>query len=68
MSWYWQPDGSSVSTSAAAGLGLDQRFPTQGDAESWLGEFYPDLQQAGIHAVSLYEETRLVYGPMQLEP
>lgn len=48
--------------------GLDQAFHTQGEAESWLGEFYPDLVEAGVRAVSLYEEDRRVYGPMSLEP
>ena len=52
----------------STGLGLDQRFASQGDAESWLGEFYPDLMEAGVESVSLYEEDRLVYGPMRLEP
>ncbi|MBA3529105.1 MAG: hypothetical protein H0T91_07345 [Propionibacteriaceae bacterium] len=45
---------------------MDRRFPTQGEAESWLGEFYPDLLEAGVAAVTLYEEDRLVYGPMRL--
>lgn len=69
MSWHWQPvprpDAGSIDT---AELGLDQRFPTQGDAESWLGEVYPDLMRAGVEAVTLYEADRLVYGPMRLEP
>ena len=43
-------------------------FPSQGEAESWLGEFYPGLVDAGVRAVSLYEADRLVYGPMSLEP
>ena len=47
---------------------LKRVFPTQGEAESWLGEFFPDLLQAGVKTVSLYEEDRLVYGPMRLEP
>lgn len=47
--------------------GLARRFPTQGEAESWLGEFYPDLQEVGVTAVTLYEEDRLVYGPMRLD-
>jgi hypothetical protein len=42
-------------------------FSTQGEAESWLGEFYPELMSAGVRAVTLYEEDRLIYGPMSLE-
>jgi hypothetical protein len=69
MSWHWQPAlRPGIGSVDATELGLDQRFPTQGDAESWLGESYPDLMTAGIEAVSLYEEDRLVYGPMRLEP
>ncbi len=44
------------------------RVPVAGEAESWLGEFYPGLVDAGVQAVSLYEADRLVYGPMSLEP
>ena len=47
---------------------LTRSFPTQGEAETWLGEFYPQLLSAGVRAVSLYEADRLVYGPMSLEP
>ncbi|SDS13964.1 hypothetical protein [Microlunatus soli] len=69
MSWHWQSHlRSGAGPVDTAELGLDQRFPTQGDAESWLGEVYPDLLQAGVEAVSLYEADRLVYGPMRLEP
>jgi hypothetical protein len=63
MAWHW------VAEPGAPGQpGLERRFASQGDAETWLGEFYPDLLAAGITAVSLYEEDRLVYGPMRLTP
>lgn len=63
MGWSWKGDTGP----SPAGV-LDRQFPSQGEAESWLGEFYPDLLEAGVEAVSLYEEDRLVYGPMKLEP
>lgn len=63
MAWRWVPDSSPDSDSE-----LDRRFGTQGEAESWLGEFYPDLLEVGVGAVTLYEEDRLVYGPMRLHP
>lgn len=66
MSWYWTADVEKGDTVDAAALGLDQRFPAQGDAESWLGEAYLDLADAGVTAVSLFESDRLVYGPMSL--
>jgi hypothetical protein len=43
-----------------------QRFPSQSDAESWLGELWPQLVAAGAAAASLYEGDRPVYGPMSL--
>ena len=43
-------------------------FPTQADAETWVGEVWQDLLADGVDAVTLYEEQRLVYGPMSLRP
>ncbi|GAA2100630.1 hypothetical protein GCM10009841_15530 [Microlunatus panaciterrae] len=68
MSWRWQADKPRGVVIDAAGLGLEQTFPAQGDAESWLGEAYPELAEAGVTAVSLFEGDRLVYGPMSLAP
>ena len=68
--WHWRsdrPTGGLRPGSALRPLG-PERFPTQGEAESWLGETYPDLIGSGVLAVSLYEGDRLVYGPMALEP
>lgn len=58
-----------ASGDAAAGeaLGAGQPFDDQRTAEAWLSAFYQDLADAGVVAVSLYEEDRLVYGPMSLE-
>ena len=62
MAWRWIP-------SPEPATGPDSHtFATQGEAETWLGEFYPELITAGVQAVSLYEEDRLVYGPMNLAP
>lgn len=63
MSWRWVASADPVDVS-----GLQRTFATQGEAESWLGEFYPDLVDAGVGSVTLYEEDRLVYGPMPLQP
>ena len=63
MTWHWIPDREPVDAAM-----ISKTFPTQGEAETWLGEFYPDLVRAGVGAVSLYEADRLVYGPMSLEP
>jgi len=67
MAWTWTyegPDGTAVEAS-----GLDQPdFPTQADAETWIGETWRELREAGVHAVSLLEDGRAVYGPMGLDP
>jgi hypothetical protein len=60
--WHWQAERDPGDGS------LDQTFPSQGEAETWLGEVYPDLIERGVRAVSLREADRLVYGPMALEP
>lgn len=62
LPWHWVADHDPGDGS------LDRGFPTQGEAETWLGEFYPDLLAAGVRAVTLQEADRVVYGPMALEP
>lgn len=63
--WWWQlRDASGATVEPTAGR---QEFPTQGDAESWVGEFWPDLADEGVAAVVLFEGDREVYGPMSLE-
>jgi hypothetical protein len=43
-------------------------FPSQSDAESWIGETWAQLLSEGVDAVSLFEDERHVYGPMSLHP
>jgi hypothetical protein len=43
-------------------------FPTQGEAETWIGEVWRDLLAEGVDEVTLWEEGREVYGPMSLHP
>ncbi|MBM6402417.1 hypothetical protein [Phycicoccus sonneratiae] len=42
-------------------------FPTQSDAESWFGEVWHELADAGVASVTLYRDGTVVYGPMSLE-
>ena len=66
MAWTWRyekADGSSVEVDPAC-----PSFPTQGDAETWVGEVWRDLLAAGVDAVTLLEDQRTVYGPMSLHP
>ena len=61
--WWWQ-------LLDADGKVLDRErteFPTRSDAESWVGECYPELADDGVAAVTLFEGDREVYGPMSLE-
>jgi hypothetical protein len=43
-------------------------FPTQADAESWIGETWRQLLQGGVEQVTLLEDGSVVYGPMGLRP
>jgi hypothetical protein len=68
-SWHWRfedesdtevtpPDGSTAATAGG--------FPSQSDAESWIGEVWRDLVDDGVDQVRLFEGDREVYGPMSL--
>ncbi|MBA3248917.1 MAG: hypothetical protein H0T66_01080 [Geodermatophilaceae bacterium] len=63
--WIWRYEdeqGGVVEGPAAPG------FDNRSDAESWLGETWRELGQAGVHQVTLLEGDRVVYGPMGLDP
>jgi hypothetical protein len=65
MTWTWRyekADGSTAEVDPAP------PFPTQGDAETWVGEVWRELLAAGVDAVTLVEGERVVYGPMSLHP
>ena len=47
---------------------MSSAFPTQADAEAWLGQAWQELVAAGLEAVSLVHGDHLVYGPMPLRP
>jgi len=67
--WWWQlvdADGNELPEGTVSDEYAGQRFPSQGDAESWVGEFYGELLDQGVEAVVLYEADRRVYGPMSL--
>lgn len=69
MAWTWRyegPDGSAVTP--AEGAPRAESFPSQSDAESWIGETWRELLDAGVAAVVLYDGDRRVYGPMGLAP
>ena len=68
MAWTWRYED-------AAGKPVDpdeappgEPFPTQSDAETWLGENWRELLSAGVDQVTLLDSGREVYGPMSLHP
>jgi hypothetical protein len=46
--------------------GPEEEFEDQLEAESWLGEYFADLRDSGIDAVTLLHDEVEVYGPMSL--
>jgi len=67
VAWTWRyegPDGSPVQP--AEGAPAAGPFPNQSDAESWIGETWRELLEAGVHQVVLFDGDRKVYGPMGL--
>jgi hypothetical protein len=62
-SWlYLDAHGNPIEGEALATTG----FPTQSDAESYLGESWRELVAAGVESVTLRENDVVVYGPMSL--
>jgi len=65
------PPSSSAATGSAATPGAptaNPGFPSQADAETWVGESWRDLLEAGVDSVSLLRDGEQVYGPMSLRP
>lgn len=63
MPWSWRYEPA---TSPAGPV--SQEFPTQSDAETWIGETWRELLDGGVDSVSLFEDDHVVYGPMGLRP
>jgi hypothetical protein len=63
MSWIWRleaADGSELNAPPSP------PHPSQSDAESWLGEKWRELADAGVAQATLFDDERKVYGPMSL--
>ncbi len=43
-------------------------FPSQADAEAYLGENWQELAHSGVASVTLLRDGTVEYGPMSLEP
>lgn len=64
MPWTWRYLTSAGGPAAPAS---SEAFPTQADAESWLGESWRDLLEEGVERVTLLEDGREEY-TMSLSP
>jgi hypothetical protein len=67
MTWTWQLEKEDGTVISSRGLPKES-FGSQGDAESWIGENWRTLLEAGVDQVSLLDEGRIEYGPMSLHP
>jgi hypothetical protein len=65
--WWWRLEDAAGNEVQVSAEHAGQRFASQADAESWVGEIWADLADLGVEAVTLFEHDRLVYGPMSLE-
>ena len=64
--WWWRMEDGSGAVVDVADEYADQRFVSQADAESWVGETWSELAAEGVTGVTLFEGDRSVYGPMSL--
>src|SRR5258708_39198007 len=67
MSWTWQLEKEDGTVLVSRGL-PKETFSSQGDAESWIGENWQGLLEAGGDQVTLLEEGRAEYGPISRHP
>lgn len=64
--WHWRLLDGSGAEIEVSGEHAGQRFVSQSDAESWVGEVWAELAEESVDAVTLLEGDRVVYGPMSL--
>ncbi|ADL48107.1 hypothetical protein AB0N38_13220 [Micromonospora aurantiaca] len=63
MAWSWRYEG----TNGDAADGPAESFPSQADAESWIGQAWRELAASGVTTVVLVEDDRVDYR-MSLQP
>lgn len=64
--WWWRLENAAGDEVEVGDDLAGERFASQADAESWVGETWSDLAAEGVDAVTLFENDRQVYGPMSL--
>jgi hypothetical protein len=57
MAWIWRYEGEDGRTDA----GSSESFPSQSDAESWLGQTWRELVKTGVVTAVLVEDERVEY-------
>ncbi|HEX8780149.1 MAG TPA: hypothetical protein VF728_03125, partial [Nocardioides sp.] len=62
LPWRWRLEDAAGQEVTPEGF-TAERFASQADAESWVGEIWAELAEAGVVAVTLLEHDREVYGP-----
>ena len=68
MAWVWRyEDEQGTELAATDAMPVAEVFPSQADAETWLGESWRELLHAGVRQVTLLDGDRKVYGPMGLD-
>jgi hypothetical protein len=67
VTWTWQLEKQDGEVLTSRGL-PKETFGSQGDAESWIGENWRTLLEAGVDQVSLLDDGQKIYGPMSLHP
>ncbi len=67
MAWTWRFEKADGTPATSRDLPREN-FGSQSDAETWLGENWRGLLDAGVDQVTLLEENRVEYGPMSLHP
>lgn len=65
MAFTWGTD-PELDDETAASLAVTTAFPSQASAEAWFSQHWPELEDAGVEAVTLLEDGVTVYGPMPL--
>lgn len=67
MTWRWRYENANGGE-VVEGVAPSDTFPSQADAESWLGESWRELLEAGVEKVTLLEGERVEYEGMSLRP
>lgn len=56
FTWSFEPDDTGVEIDP-----LEHTFPSQSDAESWIGEHWRHLAAAGVQSVELVDNGTALY-------